>query len=135
MAEKQQKYFEGIGRRKESVARVRIEQKAKGHDFTVNAKKCDQYFSTEQLVSSANHPLEIVDMAKQFLVTAKVYGGGQTGQAQAVQLGLARALVRFNGDLQKLLSDSGLLKRDPRKKERKKAGLKKARKSPQWSKR
>lgn len=135
MVQKKQQYFEGVGRRKESVARVRIESNTKENGFVVNTKECEKYFSTEELVLSAKAPLEITGAAKNFFVSAKVSGGGQTGQAEAVQLGLARALVKFSGDFQRILRDADFLKRDPRSKERKKAGLKKARKSPQWSKR
>lgn len=135
MAQKKEQYFEGVGRRKESIARVRIESNTKDNSFVVNTKECKDYFSTEELMLSAKAPLEILGVGKNFFVSAKVSGGGLTGQAEAVQLGLARALVKFDGEFQRALRDADFLKRDPRSKERKKAGLKKARKSPQWSKR
>ena len=135
MVQKQSKYYEGVGRRKESVARVRIDESGKEKDFIVNGKKCEEYFSTKELADNAKAPLELIGVEKKFSVSVKVSGGGQSGQSDAVQMGLSRALVRFDGEFQRALRDADFLKRGPRKKERKKAGLKKARKSPQWSKR
>lgn len=131
----QQPYFEGVGRRKTAIARVRITKVTKDHGVRVNKKQLNEYFHTPELVTTAVAPLETTGNMKNFSITANIKGGGQKGQAEAFQLGLSRALVKFNDELQKGLRDLDFLKRDPRKKERKKPGLKKARKSPQWSKR
>lgn len=137
MTKKESKYFEAVGRRKTSIARVRLhdEKPAKDSAITVNERKIDQYFHSEQLISSITAPLRATGNSEKFSITVRVNGGGQTGQANAVQLGIARALVKFNSELQKTLRDFDYLKRDPRKKERKKPGLKKARRAPQFSKR
>ncbi len=128
-------YFEGTGRRKSSVARVRIFPENKQKQFLINKVEKDEYFKTQELRDRAIAPIVATDGKLGYYITAHVYGGGQSGQADAVKLGLSRALVKFNLDFQKVLRDLDYLKRDPRKKERKKAGLKKARRSPQWSKR
>ena len=135
MAKEKEQYFEGVGRRKRAVARVRITQVKKDHGIRVNKKQLKEYFHTPELITITNAPLEVTGTQKNFSITAHIKGGGQSGQADAFQLGLSRALVKFNGEFQKSLRDLDYLKRDPRKKERKKPGLKKARKSPQWSKR
>lgn len=136
MATKQKDYYyEGLGRRKSAIARVRIVENEKENSFVVNDLANDKFFNTEDLVATTLSPLVATATEKKFAITAKVRGGGQRGQADAVQLGLARALVKFNEEFQRTLRDLDYLKRDPRKKERKKPGLKKARKSPQWSKR
>ena len=135
MAKNSEQYFEGVGRRKRSVARVRIVENEKEHSYSVNDKKVKEFFGTEELVATLNSPLVATAMEKKFVITAKVRGGGMRGQADAIQLGLSRALVKFDGEFQRTLRDLDYLKRDPRKKERKKPGLKKARRSPQWSKR
>jgi len=135
MAKKIEKYFEGTGRRKTSIARVRITSSQDDHSYLVNEKGLKEFFCTEELVSTTKSPLVATATDKKFSITAKVRGGGIRGQAEAIQLALSRALVKFDGDFQKTLRDLDYLKRDPRKKERKKPGLKKARRSPQWSKR
>lgn len=135
MSTKKEQYYEGVGRRKTSISRVRITKVSKGSGILINDKAVDEFFSTAELVSIVNAPLEAVSMQKEFTISIKVKGGGQRGQSEATQLGLSRALVKFNGDLQKVLRDLDYLKRDPRQKERKKPGLKKARRAPQWSKR
>ncbi len=122
-----------VGRRKTASARVRIE-KGNG-EVMVNGKTCAQYFSTLALQSTIVAPLKALSLDKQFNVSAKVEGGGISGQATAVQHGIARALVIFNEEFRKTLKALGFLTRDPRGKERKKFGLKRARKAPQWSKR
>lgn len=130
---KMEKYFEGVGRRKTSVARVRIFEKNKG--FNVNDKDLKKYFalSIEQIKAQA--PLGALNVKDKFGVSAKVYGGGTNSQSEAVRHGLARALVKFDSSFRKVLSTLGYLRRDPRMVERKKYGLKKARRAPQWAKR
>lgn len=133
------KYIEAIGRRKTSTARVRIWQAAK-HTFIVNDEDAKEYFKTEEQRRLIVDPLikgitstEKVDY--KWKVEARVQGGGIHSQAEAVRHGLARALVSFDLELRPKLKTLGYLKRDPRAKERRKFGLKKARKAPQWSKR
>ncbi len=136
MAKKSEQYFEGVGRRKTAVARVRIFENSKDNSFVINDKfKPEEYFDTEKMVQDIYAPMEATGTKKSFMVTVHVRGGGKNGKVEAIQLGLSRALVRFDGELQRILRDLDYLKRDPRRKERKKPGLKKARRSPQWSKR
>jgi small subunit ribosomal protein S9 len=135
MTTKKEQYYEGVGRRKTSVSRVRITKVAKNAEIVVNDKSVAEFFNTEELRAVVVAPLEATSLQKEFNISIKVKGGGQRGQAEATQLGLSRALVKYNGDVQKTLRDLDYLKRDPRQKERKKPGLKKARRSPQWSKR
>ena len=131
---KKAKYWEAVGRRKTSTARVRIfSQGAK--DFIVNEQKLDKYFSIAFLSQTAVSPIEILKLGGKFKVTVKTKGGGIYGQAQAIRHGLSRALVEFNPNFRKKLKKAGFLTRDPRMKERKKFGLKKARRAPQWKKR
>lgn len=127
------KYIEGVGRRKTSTARVRIYEE-KG-DFIVNDKPLNKYFTIQRFIKTAIAPLELLKLKDKFSVTAKVVGGGIMGQAEAIRHGLARALVKYDESFKKLLRQAGFLTRDPRMVERKKYGLKKARKSPQWQKR
>lgn len=127
------KYFPGVGRRKEAVAQVRI-FKGKG-SITVNHKDYKEYFSSAALFNLVTAPLEVAKQAGNFDVTVIVKGGGAKGQAEAVRHGIARALERFDKNLRTVLKKSGYLRRDPRMKERKKYGLKKARRAPQWQKR
>lgn len=134
-----EKYIEAIGRRKTSTARVRIWQATK-HLFIVNEKDAKEYFKTEEERRLIEDPIikGIVNGEKnnyKWKVEAKVGGGGIHSQAEAIRHGLARALVLFDVELRHKLKDLGYLKRDPRAKERRKFGLKKARKAPQWSKR
>lgn len=126
------KYIETIGRRKTSAARVRITPSSK-RTVTVNDKPLEDYFPTTELQSMVVSPFG--DLDQQFTVTAVVKGGGVSSQADSVRHGIARALTEYDKELRGVLKKKGYLKRDPRKKERKKPGLKKARKSPQWSKR
>jgi len=135
MSSKKEQYYEGVGRRKTSVARVRIVEVKKSAEIIINGKEVEGFFDTQELETTAFSPLEAVSAKDRFNVSIKVKGGGQRGQAEAIQLGIARALVKFDGEFQKTLKDLDYLKRDPRQKERKKPGLKKARRSPQWSKR
>ncbi|HHX58706.1 MAG TPA: 30S ribosomal protein S9 [Candidatus Moranbacteria bacterium] len=130
-----EKYFEGTGRRKLAIARVRIYPESKQHQIMINQKSLDDYFKSEVIKDKILAPLLAVGMKDKIGLTAVVYGGGKTGQAEAIQLGLSRALVKYEADFQKPLRDLDYLKRDPRRKERKKPGLKKARRAPQWAKR
>lgn len=134
MTKNNQKYFEGIGRRKESVARVRITEDQK-IGYIINEKKANEFFTLKGLQNTTIAPLESVGLIDRLGVSVKVRGGGLRGQAEAIRLGLARALVKYDQELQKALRDLDYLKRDSRKKERKKPGLKKARRAAQWRKR
>ncbi len=127
------RYFEAVGRRKTSVARVRVYTRA--GDFTVNEKPYGNYFSTLDLQRIAEDALQKMKLFGRFRVSAKISGGGVHSQAEALRHGIARALVKFNPDFRKRLKRAGFLTRDPRMKERKKFGLKKARRAPQWAKR
>jgi len=129
MAEK--RYIEAVGRRKSAVARVRIWEGEEG--FLVNERDLQEYFPTSELRKVATEAL--AQSEKPFRVSAKVSGGGITAQSEAVRHGIARAIIEWNGEMRPMLKKVGYLKRDPRVKERRKFGLKKARKSPQWSKR
>ena len=132
-----EKYIEGIGRRKEATARVRLyETKNKETSFVVNDKfSVEEYFPTERLQSMAKGVFRVVSPSKPFVVSAHVSGGGTSSQAEALRLGLARAILLYDIEQRTILKRAGMLKRDPREKERKKFGKKKARKSAQWSKR
>lgn len=131
MADSLQYY--GTGRRKSAIARVFL--RPGNGDFKVNGKACDEYFVTPSQRSSAKSPLVLTESAATFNVLANVCGGGVAGQADAVKLGLARALIEFNAELRKKLKAEGMVTRDPRAKERKKYGQKGARKRFQFSKR
>lgn len=134
MAKKSEKIvFCGTGRRKKSIARVRLAE-GKG-EITVNGKPLDEYFGTEILKVIVNQPLTVTNTTGKYDVICKVEGGGYTGQAGAIRHGISRALVKASEDNKAALKTAGFLTRDPRMKERKKPGLKKARKAPQFSKR
>ncbi|HHY87698.1 MAG TPA: 30S ribosomal protein S9 [Chloroflexi bacterium] len=127
-------YYEGVGRRKESTARVRL-MSGSGL-FVVNQKAVDAYFTREGDTKAVLAPFEATGLdPKSFDVTVVVKGGGVTGQTDSVQLGLARAMAKLNPELIPALRKFGLLTRDPRVKERKKPGLKRARKAPTYTKR
>ena len=127
-------YFEGIGRRKESIARVRI-MKGSGQ-FVVNQKPLAEYFTRFGDVEAILAPIQAAgDTPAQFDVTVVVKGGGVNGQKDAVQMGMARAIVLMNPDMKSAMRKGGFLTRDPRIKERKKPGLKRARKAPTYTKR
>ncbi len=130
---KKEKYFEGIGRRKSSIARVRLFASGKG--VKINDKDLSDYFLLLGLQKKVIAPIEKTDMSENVSIVVKVKGGGMTGQAEAVRLGVSRALVKFNADFRKRLRHLGYLTRDARRVERKKFGLKKARRAPQWRKR
>jgi small subunit ribosomal protein S9 len=133
------KYFEAVGRRKRAIARVRIFACAPFEDkdgkIEINNKKYTDYLQSLELCHIVESALKKMKSLNRFVVTVKVKGGGTKGQAEAIRHALARALVKFNEDFRKKLKRSGYLKRDPRKIERKKPGLKKARRAPQWKKR
>ena len=126
-------YYEGIGRRKASTARVRI--MTGSGEFIVNEKPLEDYFTRMGDVDSILGPLKTAGQAGTLDVSVLVKGGGVTGKTDAVQLGLARALLKLNPDLRPTLRKNGFLTRDPREKERKKPGLKRARKAPTYTKR
>ena len=128
-------YYEGLGRRKEATARVRLHTGGSGSAFTVNDKPLDEYFSREIDQVQIVKPLKVTGTEGRFDVTVKVNGGGVTGQAGAVQLGIARALLEADPEYRTTLRKHRLLTRDARAKERKKPGLKRARKAPQYTKR
>jgi small subunit ribosomal protein S9 len=131
---KTEKYVESVGRRKEAIARVRLVE-AKTNSITVNAKPLADFFKTEALQKVASDALLGTELPKNYSITAQVKGGGTASQAESIRLGIARSLIKINEELRKDLKKKGYLKRDPRVKERRKFGLKKARKSGAWSKR
>jgi small subunit ribosomal protein S9 len=127
-------YYEGIGRRKTSTARVRLHTDGTGA-ITVNDKPVEQYFGRQTDAQNVAAPLRLAGVDKRFDVTVKVNGGGDTGQADAAAMGVARALLEADPELKPMLRKAGYLTRDARAKERKKPGLKRARKAPQYTKR
>ena len=127
-------YFYGTGRRKSSVARVRLYTGT--GSVKINDREMDEYFGLETLKLLVRQPLELTGLADKFDIECRVAGGGVSGQAGAIRHGIARALLQYNdGELRPQLKKAGLLTRDPRMKERKKYGLKAARRAPQFSKR
>lgn len=134
MATTKEKYIEAVGRRKTSVARVRLTPGSK-NSATVNAKSLEDYFQTQDLQNLALESLAKSGITDKFTITAQLKGGGIHSQAEALRHAVARALVEFSPESRTTLKKPGYLKRDPRMKERRKFGLKKARKAPQWSKR
>ena len=131
---KEKEYFRAIGRRKTATAVVRLIQATK-NSYTVNGKDFTEYFKTADLKKIVTSAFETATPSVKFEVIATVKGGGIHSQAEAVRHGISRALVLHDGELRGVLKKVKMLKRDPRQVERKKFGLKKARKSPQWSKR
>lgn len=127
-------YIETVGRRKTATARVRLWASAKTA-VIVNEKELEKYFRLPELQRVATEPFALLNLPEKFRVSAKIVGGGINAQAEALRHGIARALNAHNVELRKKLKKAGFLKRDPRVKERRKFGLKKARKAPQWSKR
>jgi small subunit ribosomal protein S9 len=128
-------YFEAVGRRKTATARVRLTPAGKA-SVIVNDKTLAQYFPVADLQMVVNEPFENAKLEKKFAVTAKVEGGGINAQAEAIRHGITRCLVEFDETLRTSLKKAGFLKRDPRSRERRKAGLAQAaRKRKQWSKR
>ena len=126
-------YYWGVGRRKSSVARVRL-LPGRGV-ILVNKRSVEDYFNRPSYVKLLKTPLVVTDTLTKYDVHVNVKGGGLTGQAGAIRLGIARALIEANTDLRPVLKKEGLLTRDARRVERKKYGLKKARRAPQFSKR
>ena len=126
-------YYYGTGRRKSSVARVRVYPGT--GKITINERDIDDYFGLDTLKLIVRQPLALTDTAEKFDIVCRVAGGGVTGQAGAIRHGIARALLQFDEELRSPLKKAGLLTRDPRMKERKKYGLKAARRAPQFSKR
>lgn len=127
-------YYQGVGRRKRAIAQVRLFPGGKG-DITINDRELANFFPEQLLRNIVTAPLDLLALTKQMTVTVKVSGGGKTGQAEAIRHGIARAAESFRPENRKELKVEGFLMRDSRKKERKKPGLKKARKRPQWKKR
>ena len=127
-------YFYGTGRRKSSVARVRVYPNGTGA-ITINGRDIDDYFGLDTLKLIVRQPMELTETIGAFDIVCTVAGGGVTGQAGAIRHGLSRALLQYNEETRPVLKKAGLLTRDPRMKERKKYGLKKARRAPQFSKR
>ncbi|MFH1401876.1 MAG: 30S ribosomal protein S9 [Parcubacteria group bacterium] len=130
---RQGKYYESIGRRKTAIARVRLFLGESA--FLINGKTLEQYFLDANLQRLVKDVLNKMECADKFSVFAKVKGGGINAQAEAIRHGIARTLLVFDPDFRKKLKKSGFLTRDPRMRERKKFGLKRARRAPQWSKR
>ena len=133
MANKDNIVYYGTGRRKSSIARVRIVEGS--GKITVNGQDIDEFFGLETLKLIVKQPLSVTNTTAKYDVIATVKGGGTTGQAGAIRHGIARALNEANTEFRPILKTNGFLTRDPRMKERKKYGLKKARKAPQFSKR
>ncbi len=133
-AKEKTKYYQAVGRRKTSTCVVRLYEKKDG-EIVVNEKKLEEYFPTFDLQKTVKEPLSDLSMMAKFSVSAKVNGGGTKSQAEAVRHGIARAIVVFDESLRKQVKATGYLTRDPRMRERKKPGLKRARRAPQWRKR
>ena len=125
--------YRGTGRRKSAVARVMMTPGT--GKFFINGRTFEQYIPSAATRLDVSQPLDLTDNAQSFDITVNVYGGGITGQAGAIRLGITRALLEVNADLRPKLKAAGLITRDPRETERKKYGLKKARRAPQFSKR
>jgi small subunit ribosomal protein S9 len=129
------KYIETVGRRKTAVARVRITPSDKS-SYEINGKSVEAYFPVKEMQITATEAMTTSKLTTtKFKITAVIKGGGLSAQADALRHGISRALIEYDAELRGRLKKAGLLKRDPRAKERRKFGLKKARKSPQWSKR
>lgn len=134
MKEKTQKYIEAIGRRKEATARVRF-YFGETPNILINEKTLEAYFPIKENQEKIVAPLKLTNKENKYLIKVKVKGGGTTGQAEAIRLGISRCLLKIDENLRKVLKDAGFLTRDAREVERKKFGLKKARRAPQWQKR
>jgi small subunit ribosomal protein S9 len=137
-----EKYYESVGRRKRSIARVRLMTRKSGDEaradaalMTINGRDYTEYFTDKNLQSRVEQPLRRLKSLTRFKVTVKVLGGGISGQADAICHGISRTLELFDGNFRKKLKKAGFLTRDSRRVERKKPGLKKARKGPRWAKR
>ena len=134
MYESKKKYFYGTGRRKSSVARVRVYENGTG-SIIINGREIDDYFGLDTLKLVVNQPLVTTDMVSKVDVVVTVAGGGVSGQAGAIRHGISRALLGLNPEYRATLKAAGFLTRDPSMKERQKYGLKAARRAPQFSKR
>ena len=134
MYESKKKYFYGTGRRKSSIARVRVYENGTG-SITINGRDIDNYFGLETLKLIVRQPLATTEQLGKVDIVVSVVGGGVSGQAGAIRHGIARALVVMNPEYRSALKAAGFMTRDPRMKERKKYGLKAARRAPQFSKR
>ena len=134
MADSKKNYFYALGRRKSATARVRL-QNGKG-TIVVNDQPADKYFAeSKYLLGKLNQPFSALELENKYDITVRVSGGGHDGQIEAIRLGISKALVEMNADLKSTLKRADLLSRDPREKERKKFGLKGARKQRQFTKR
>lgn len=131
------KYIYATGRRKTATAKVRVyEEKAEKSGIVINDKDCKVYFANNNiLIAKIYSSLKLLHLEDKFFISVKVSGGGPNGQAEAIRLGISRVLLKMNEDFKKELKANDYLTRDPRKVERKKPGLKKARRAPQWKKR
>ncbi len=134
LASKPDRYFEAIGRRKTAVARVRLFTRGE-KQFLINNKPYEEYFKVSEDQQTATASMKKMKCLDKFRITVVVRGGGRHAQAEAVRHGTARVLVDFNNNFRKRLRKAGFLTRDPRMRERKKFGLKRARRAPQWAKR
>lgn len=135
MEKKLQTYIYTVGKRKSAIATVRVYSDGKG-EITVNDQTLAEYFKNEKRkIDVVMDSLNLLNLAKNFTITVVTKGGGKASQAEAIRLGISRALIKINEEYKKTLRSKGFLTRDPRVKERKKPGLKKARRAPQWSKR
>ena len=134
MYESKKKYFYGTGRRKSSIARVRVYENGTGA-ITINGRDIDDYFGLETLKLVVRQPLNTTELLGKVDVVVTVVGGGVSGQAGAIRHGITRALVDYDAGLKSVLSNAGLVTRDAREVERKKVGLRKARRAKQFSKR
>ena len=133
MAEPTKHYYYGLGRRKEAIATVRLYKG--GGEIMVGEQTAERYFNNDALIQVLQQPITLAGQEKKLRVTLRVSGGGKRGQAEAARLGIARALNEMDEELHTTLKKAGYLTRDPREKERKKPGLKRARKASQFSKR
>lgn len=131
---KDTQYIPGLGRRKNASAQVRMTPSTK-RTFVINNRSLEEYFSVPELRTVVQSPFTVVETKDDFEVSVVVRGGGISAQAEAIRHGIARALEKYDETLRTTLKSAGYLKRDPRSKERKKPGLRKARKRPAWSKR
>ncbi|MBI2003095.1 MAG: 30S ribosomal protein S9 [Candidatus Wildermuthbacteria bacterium] len=133
--ESSSRYIEAVGRRKEAIARVRIVPGASETSAVVNGKNLEAYFQDLALRGTALAPLDVAHPAEPLSISVLVKGGGMVAQAHAVRHGLTRAIVKWSAETRPVLKAAGFLTRDPRTRERKKFGLKRARRAPQWKKR
>lgn len=133
-SKKKQEYLYAVGKRKTSIALSRVYKKGTGK-ITVNDKKLEEYFPTSEDQEVIKSALKLIGQDNKLDISVKVFGGGVSSQAQACRHGISKALIQLNPNFRKPLKKAGYLKRDARKKERKKPGLKRARRAPQWKKR